>query len=39
MGKKKKEIKIIKNDFNKEDYIFVNDDLIRELKQRFIHRK
>ena len=28
MGKKKKEIKIIKNDSNKEDYTFVSSDNI-----------
>ena len=28
MGKKKKEIKIIKKDFNKEDYTFVSNDNI-----------
>jgi hypothetical protein len=28
MGKKKKEIKIIKNDSNKEDYTFVSNDNI-----------
>ena len=28
MGKKKKEIRIIKNDSNKEDYTFVSNDNI-----------
>jgi hypothetical protein len=28
MGKKKKEIRIIKNNFNKEDYTFVSNDNI-----------
>ena len=33
MGKKKKEIKIIKNDSNKEDYTFVsNDNILNNIK-------
>ena len=32
MGKKKKEIKIIKNDSNKEDYTFVSDDILNNVK-------
>jgi hypothetical protein len=32
MGKKKKEIKIIKNDSNKEVYTFVSDDILNNVK-------
>ena len=32
MGKKKKEIKIIKNDSNKRDYTFVSDDILNNVK-------
>jgi hypothetical protein len=32
MDKKKKEIKIIKNDSNKEDYTFVSDDILNNVK-------
>ncbi len=32
MGKKKKEIKIIKNDSNKEDYTFVSDNILTTVK-------
>ena len=32
MGKKKKEIRIIKNDSNKEDYTFVNDNNLNNTK-------
>ena len=32
MGKKKKEIKIIKKDSNKRDYTFVNDDILNNVK-------
>ena len=32
MGKKKKEIKIIKNDSNKGDYTFVSDDILNNVK-------
>ena len=32
MGKKKNEIKIIKNDSNKEDYTFVSDDILNNVK-------
>jgi hypothetical protein len=32
MAKKKKEFKIIKEDSNKEDYTFVNDSIITNIK-------
>jgi len=32
MAKKKKEIRIIKNDSNKENYTFVNDSIITNIK-------
>jgi hypothetical protein len=32
MGKKKKEIRIIKNDSNKGDYTFVSDDILNNVK-------
>ena len=32
MGKKKKEIKIIKKDSNKGDYTFVSDDILNNVK-------
>ncbi len=32
MGKKKKEIRIIKNNSNKEDYTFVNDNILNNTK-------
>ncbi len=32
MAKKKKEIRIIKNDSNKEDYTFVNDNILNNTK-------
>jgi hypothetical protein len=32
MGKKKKEIRIIKNDSNKEDYTFVSDNILNNTK-------
>jgi hypothetical protein len=32
MGKKKKEIKIIKKDSNKGDYMFVSDDILNNVK-------
>ena len=32
MGKKKKEIRILKKDSNKEDYTFVNDSIITNIK-------
>ncbi len=32
MGKKKKEIRIIKNDSNKEDYTFVSDNILDNTK-------
>ena len=32
MDKKKKEIKIIKKDSNKEDYTFVSDDILNNVK-------
>ena len=32
MGKKKKEIRIIKNDSNKEDYTFVSDNVLINTK-------
>jgi len=32
MGKKKKEIKIIKKDSNKEDYTFVSDNILNNTK-------
>ena len=34
MGKKKKEIKIIKKDSNNEDYTFVNDSIITNIKNK-----
>ena len=32
MGKKKKEIRIIKNNSNKEDYTFVNNNILNNTK-------
>jgi hypothetical protein len=32
MGKKRKEIKIIKKDSNKEDYTFVSDSILNNIK-------
>ena len=32
MGKKKKEIRIIKNDSNKEDYTFVSNNILNNTK-------
>ncbi len=32
MGKKKKEIRIIKNNSNKEDYTFVSDNILNNTK-------
>ena len=32
MGKKKKEIKIIKKESNKRDYTFVSDDILNNVK-------
>ena len=32
MGMKKKEIRIIKNDSNKEDYTFVSDNILNNTK-------
>ncbi|MDF2738483.1 MAG: hypothetical protein K0S93_2344 [Nitrososphaeraceae archaeon] len=34
MAKNKKEIKIIKKDSNKEDYTFVNDSIIKNIKNK-----
>ena len=34
MGKKKNEIKIIKNDSNKEDYTFVSDNIWNNTKNK-----
>ena len=33
MGMKKKEIRIIKNDSNKEDYTFVRDNILNNTKK------
>ena len=34
MGKKKKEIRIIKNNSNKEDYTFVSDNILKNTKNK-----
>ena len=40
MGKKKKEIRIIKNDSNKEDYTFVsNDNILNNTKNESINNE
>jgi hypothetical protein len=39
MGKKKKEIRIIKNNSNKEDYTFVSDNILNNTKNEYIHNE
>ena len=39
MGKKKKEIRIIKNNSNKEDYTFVSDNILNNTKNESIHNE
>ena len=39
MGKKKKEIRIIKNNSNKEDYTFVSDNILNNTKNGSINNE